>query len=60
MVAGFHVPAMFSFDVAGSVGAVVPTQIEVGIVGNVSVTLFVTVMCTVVGLAHVDPDGVNI
>ena len=59
MVDGFQVPSTPSFEVVGNVGAGASLQIEVGIVGNVSVTLAATVIVTVVGLAHAPAAGVN-
>ena len=58
LMAGDHVPAMFSIDVAGSVKVEPlqkgPTGLKVGVTCGV----IVTVSCAVV--AQVDPDGVNV
>ena len=60
MVAGFHVPLIPSFELAGSAGAVAFWQIEVGIVGNVGATLFTIVIFTETGPAQEPADGVNV
>ena len=59
MVAGLHVPATPSFEVAGSAGAVAFWQIEVDIVGKVGTRLFTIVMVTETGPAQEPTDGVN-
>ena len=60
MVAGFHVPATPSVEVAGSAGAVAFWQIEVGIVGKVGTRLVTIVIVTETGPAHEPADGVNV
>ena len=60
MVAGLHVPATPSLDVAGSTGAVACWQIEPGTVGKVGTRLFRIVMFNETGPAHCPAVGVNV
>jgi hypothetical protein len=60
MVAGLHVPATPSLEVAGSAGAVAFWQIEVGIVGKVGTRLSTIVIFTDTGAAQEPADGVNV
>ena len=59
-IAGLHVPATPSFEVAGSTGAVAFWQIEVGSAGKVGTRLLTIVMVTETELAHVPVEGVNV
>ena len=60
MLAGLHVPAIPSFEVGGSAGAVAFWQYTFAIVGKVGVMLLAMVMLKVTGIEQppVD-DGVN-
>ena len=60
MLAGLHVPAIPSFEVGGSAGAVAFWQYKFAIVGKVGVMLLAMVMLKVTGIEQppVD-DGVN-
>ena len=60
MMAGLHVPATPSLDVAGSADAVACWQIELGIVGKVGTRLFTIVIFTETGPAQEPADGVNV
>jgi len=61
MLAGLHVPVIPSFDVSGSVGAVVFWQYEVAIVGKVGEMLPTIVTFKEAGTAQLPADvGVNI
>jgi len=59
MPAGLHVPAIPSFDVAGSGGAVVFRQYESAIVGKVGEMLLTIVTFKETGVAQLPADGVN-
>ena len=52
MVAGLHVPATPSADVAGKIGAVAFWQIEFGTDGKVATRLLTIVTLTETGPAH--------
>jgi len=61
MLAGFHVPAIPSFEVVGSAGAVVFWQYEFAIVGKVGVRLLTIVILKETGLEQMPVDvGVNV
>ena len=61
MLAGLHVPAIPSFDVGGSAGAVVFWQYEFVIVGKVGEILPTIVMFKEAGVAQLPvDDGVNV
>jgi hypothetical protein len=60
MLAGFHVPAIPSFDVGGSAGAVVFWQYEFAMVGKVGETIPTIVTFKEVGIAQLPADGVNV
>ncbi len=57
--AGLHVPVMPLLDVKGSAGAIELRQSEPNGL-NVGVTLGVTVISIVVGVAHWPASGVNV
>jgi hypothetical protein len=60
ILAGLQVPAIPSFDVSGSAGAVVFWQYEFVMVGKVGVMLVTIVMCKETGVEQVfTDDGVN-
>jgi len=60
MMAGLHVPAIPSFDVSGSAGAVVFWQYESAIVGKVGEMLLTIVMFKETGVEQLPADdGVN-
>jgi hypothetical protein len=60
MLAGLQVPAIPSFEVVGSVGAVVFWQYEFAIVGKVGVRLLTMVMLKEAGDEQIPvDDGVN-
>ena len=58
-VAGFQVPVIPFDEVAGKTGATEPGQIA-GIDANVGVTCGLTVIVSVVGVAHIPAAGVNV
>ena len=61
MLAGLQVPAIPSFEVGGSAGAVAFWQYEFAMVGNVGVILLAMVMLKETGVEHVPADdGVNL
>ena len=61
MLAGFHVPAIPSFDVGGSAGAVVFWQYEFTMVGKVGEMLITIVTFKEAGVAQLPADdGVNV
>ena len=61
MLAGLHVPAIPSFDVGGSAGAVVFWQYEFAIVGKVGEMLLTIVTFKEAGVEQVPADdGVNV
>jgi len=60
MVVGLHVPVIPLSEVAGSPGAVAPSQIEVGTAAKIGVMLAAIAMFTETGLAHEPADGVNV
>jgi len=60
MLAGLHVPAIPSFDVTGSAGAVVFWQYELAIVGKVGEMLLTVVMFIEAGFAQLPAAGVNL
>ena len=61
MLAGLHVPAIPSFDVAGNAGAVVLWQYETAIVGKVGEMMPTMVMFKVACVAQLPADdGVNL
>ena len=60
MLAGLHVPAIPSFDVRGSAGAVVFWQYEFAIVGKVGEILLTIVTVKEAGVEQLPADdGVN-
>ena len=61
MLAGLHVPAIPSFDVVGSAGAVAFWQYEVAIVGKVGEMLLTMVTFKEADVAQLPgADGVNV
>jgi hypothetical protein len=60
MLAGLHVPAIPSFDVSGSTGAVAFWQYELAMVGKVGATLPTTEMFKEPGFAQLPAAGVNV
>jgi hypothetical protein len=60
MLAGFQVPAIPSFDVGGSAGAVAFWQYEFAMVGKVGETLPAIVMFKEAGVEQLPADGVNV
>ena len=59
IIAGLHVPVIPLVEVVGNVGAVEPEQ-KAGMAANVGVTLGVTVISSVVVVAHCPAAGVNV
>jgi hypothetical protein len=60
ILAGFHVPAIPSFEVEGSAGAVEFWQYEFAMVGKVGVTVASIVMFKEAGVEQVPTVGVNV
>jgi hypothetical protein len=60
MLAGFHVPAIPSFDVEGSAGAAAFWQYEFAMVGKVAVIVPTIVIFTETGGEQLPADGVNV
>ena len=58
--AGFQVPVIPLFEMAGNSGAVEPAQIVAGITGKVGVTFGVTFTVTVTGIAQSPAAGVKV
>ena len=57
---GFHVPVIPLSEVAGSIGAVEPSQTEVGTAAKTGVAFGVIAMFTEIGTAHKPAFGVKI